>query len=131
MLNTEGLVVLSLVHEIAKESANGAIPFSKVRNSNELHSKIVYDDRKPKKNMDGTYYPVVCGACVDEYNHFIIATYDDMLAELSASVKYYDTGHPDNNFVSFRVKGDSGKNVDFVIQKGDYQLSSFNISDSK
>ncbi len=49
MLNTEGLVVLSLVHEIAKESANGAIPFSKVRNSNELHSKIVYDDRKPKK----------------------------------------------------------------------------------
>ena len=56
MLNIESLVVLSLVHELAEETANGAIPFSKVKNSDELHAKIVYDDSKPKKSADGTYY---------------------------------------------------------------------------
>ena len=127
MINVESLVAMSLIHELAENIKNGAIPFSKVKSSDEVYEKIVYDDSKPAGGKASVYYPVIFSARVDEEHHDIELSYDELLKDMYASVSFHDVGNPELNYVRILVIGDSQMCADYVIQRSGFRLNGFDI----
>ena len=127
MINVDTLAVVGLIHELAGKTENGAVPLSRVKQS-EL-GKIVYDDSKPEKSEKYSYtaYPVVSEVSGGEGHYVAVSNYDSILK--GVTVRYCDYGRmfvnsdgtPAFNNVELIAEDETtGAKVEFDIQDGSF-----------